>query len=240
MKISQIYEILDEIAPFCDQENWDNSGLLIGDFNNEINLVYASLDVDSELVAELAENSLLLTHHPLIFNGIKRFDFSLYPSNIIRQMISKNINLISMHTNFDKHLLNSYFVNEILGLKISKKDEFLIYADVDLSFAELANLIKTKMELKTLRATFAKEHINRIAICTGSGGDLISKVRADAFITGDLKYHQALQAKENGLNLFDIGHFESERYFGDCVAKALQKKQIEVIIKNSINPFIYI
>ena len=71
MKISEIYAILDEIAPFCDQESWDNSGLILGDFKSECERIYLSLDLDSALVENAKPNSLFITHHPLIFKGLK-------------------------------------------------------------------------------------------------------------------------------------------------------------------------
>lgn len=237
MKISEIYKFLDEIAPFASQESWDNSGLLVGSEDSEFKRVYLSLDIDSDMIDKALPNSLIIAHHPLIFKGLKSLNFSRYPSNIIAKMIQKNISLISMHTNFDKYVLNEYFVSEVLGLKITQKDEFLAYADVDMSFDELVKFIKSKMELENVRCVRAKERIKSVAVCTGSGGDLINLVKADAFLTGDLKYHQALEAKENMLNLIDIGHYESERYFGASLAKYLQNFKIEVIISDFKNPF---
>ena len=81
--------------------------------------------------------------------------------------------------------------------------------------------------------------IKRLAFCTGSGGDLIDIVKADLFLTGDLKYHQAMSAVQNNLTMLDIGHFESERYFGESLAKYLQILPIPTIISNSKNPFSY-
>lgn len=106
MKIAELYSVLDEIAPFSTQESWDNSGLVLGSPNVQAGRIYASLDVDSELLETLEPNSTLLTHHPLIFKGLKQLDLSVYPSNLIAKMIAKNISLISLHTNFDKALLN--------------------------------------------------------------------------------------------------------------------------------------
>lgn len=239
MKISEIYKILDEIAPFCSQESWDNSGLLVGSFDNEFERVYLSLDIDTELINNTHPNSLIISHHPLIFKGLKKIDTKNYPNNIIVKMLSKNISLISMHTNYDKYVLNDYFVSDILGLEISSKDGFLAYCDTDFKFNELINLVKDRLNLKDIRVVRASDQANRIAICTGSGGDLIDMVKADVFLTGDLKYHQALLAKENGLNLIDINHYESERCFGLSLAKYLQNFKIEVIITNSKNPFTY-
>ena len=91
MKIGEIYKILDEISPFASQEEWDNSGLLVGSFEASAQRVYLSLDVDDELLDEVQPNSLIITHHPLIFKGLKYLDYSLYPSSLIKEMMIKNI-----------------------------------------------------------------------------------------------------------------------------------------------------
>ena len=104
MKTGEIYEILNAAAPFCDAEAWDNSGLMLGNLDDEISKIYLSLDVTSELVREAEAGSLLVVHHPLIFSPLKSLDPRLYPANLIYEMIRKNISLIAMHTNFDKHV----------------------------------------------------------------------------------------------------------------------------------------
>lgn len=238
MTIAEIYQILDEISPFCDQESWDNSGLLLGSMDDKFSQIYTSLDCDSKMIAKIPSNSLLITHHPLIFKGLKKVD-NKFPCNILCEMIKKEIFLISMHTNFDKHCLNRYFVTEILELEVDEIDEFIIYANVNMKFVDFVKLVAKKLNLSQIRAVKSHEFIKKVAICTGSGADLINKINADCFITGDLKYHTALECYENRLSLIDIGHFESERYFGECLAKLLQKKQITAIIQSSINPFNY-
>ncbi|AQW80875.1 Nif3-like dinuclear metal center hexameric protein [Campylobacter pinnipediorum] len=239
MKIKEIYDILNQIAPFESQEKWDNSGVLIGNMQSEFERIYLSLDLDSELIDEVLPNSLIITHHPLIFRGLKNISLDAYPSSIIAKMITKNITLISMHTNYDKFVLNEYFTKDILGFDIVKKDDFLIYCDVDFKFSELVDFVKQKLDIKQIKTTFVKQDIKNVAICTGSGMDLLSMVKADVFLTGDIKYHQALEAKENGINLIDINHYESERYFGASLMKYLQNIKIKVIITNSKNPFVY-
>lgn len=239
MKIKEIYEILDNIAPFNSQENWDNSGILIGNLESEFNKIYASLDIDLNLINNLDPNSLLITHHPLIFKSFKKLDLSTYPSKILAELIKKNISLISMHTNYDKYILNEYVAKNIIGYKIKEIKDFIVFFDTNFTFEKLVLDIKKKFELKNLRAVKAKNNIKTVALCTGSGADLIQGLKADCFITGDLKYHTALECLENNLSLIDIGHFESERYFGSSLAEVLQKNKIKVIIQNSINPFTY-
>lgn len=237
MKISQIYSLLDEIAPFSSQEIWDNSGIQIGNMQTEFERIYLSLDIDSEILDEILPNSLIITHHPLIFKGLKSLNLNAYPSSLIAKLISRNISLISVHTNYDKALLNDYFVTQILGFEIARKDDFLAYCNVDMKFDELAQLVKEKMQFKQICCVKAKDEIKTIAVCTGSGMDLAENLQADTFLTGDIKYHQALQAKENRLGLIDIGHYESERYFGLSLIKYLQNFKIEVIICDFKNPF---
>ncbi len=242
MKIGEIYKILDEISPFASQEEWDNSGLLLGSFEASAECVYLSLDVDDDLLDEAQPNSLIITHHPLIFKGLKSINLDNYPSSLIAKMVAKNLSLIAMHTNYDLSHLNEYVLSEILGFTPNERDGFLLYADVNLSFDKLCERVKTKLNLSHLRICKGRKFdrnapIKRLAFCTGSGGDLIDIVKADVFLTGDLKYHQAMSAVQNNLTMLDIGHFESERYFGESLAKNLQNFAIPIIIHDLQNPF---
>ena len=239
MQLKQIYKILDELSPFELQASWDNSGLQVGEMDDEIEQVYLSLDVDSALLEEVKENSLIIVHHPLIFKGIKRLDSSIYPAKLIKKMIKKDISLIAMHTNFDTTHLNKYVATEVLGYKDITCEGHICYFDVDCSFDELSLHVKNSLGLKIIRSVGETKHIKRCAITTGSGGDLIGEVDADCYLSGDFKYHQALEAKENNLNLLDIGHFESESHFPACLSKNLINSPLKAIMTNSNNPFQY-
>jgi len=238
MKLGAIYDFLDTLSPFATQASWDNSGLLIGSRDDEVGQIYLSLDVDSALLEEVREHSLIIAHHPLIFSGIKQLNFAKYPSNLIQTMVQKKISLIAMHTNFDLSHLNAYVASK-LGFEIKESKEFVTYFDVNQSFDDLVLHVKHVLGIDHLRIVRSREWIGRCAITTGSGGDLISKIDADCFLSGDLKYHQALEAKENNLSLIDIGHFESERYFPECLANNLKNLPLKAIMSNSKNPFEY-
>ena len=240
MKIAEIYQILDEVAPFEVQESWDNSGLLLGNMDDEFDKIYASIDLDSNLIQKIEKNSLVITHHPLIFKGLKSLNPSIYPSNLIYEIIKKDIKLISMHTNFDKFVLNQFVASEILGYKITEIRDFLVFFEVNKIFDEFAKEIKQKLKISNLRVVKASEFIKIATLCTGSGADLLGSFKSDCFLTGDLKYHSALESLENRISLIDINHFESEAYFGQSLAKNLQKYNLNIIITNSINPFLYI
>ncbi|MEA3228545.1 MAG: Nif3-like dinuclear metal center hexameric protein [Campylobacterota bacterium] len=240
MKIVEIYKELDKISPFELQEPWDNSGLIVGDFNQEIETIVLSIDVDEKLIDSLDENTLLITHHPLIFKGLKEVDFSKYPSNLIHKMIRKNISNIAMHTNFDITDLNDYVVEEILGYKIVQKDGFIAYIEVDEKFEDFAKKIEKKLGLEFKKYVKCHDYVKKVAITTGSGSSLISKIDADCFLTGDIKYHDAMEAKSINLSLIDIGHYESEHFFAQILDEHLKNLGLKVIIASSENPFTYI
>ena len=239
MKLKKIYDILDKLSPFELQATWDNSGLQVGSMSDKIEQVYLTLDVDSTLLDEVKENSLIISHHPLIFKRLENLNTSLYPSKLIRRMIKRDISLVSMHTNFDITHLNRYVATEILGYKNVSSDGFICYFDVNCSFEKLTSHVKKSFNLSVVRSTGSEKMIKRCALTTGSGGDLIKEVKADCFLSGDFKYHQALEAKENNLNLLDIGHFESESCFSTCLSKNLINFPLKAIITNSKNPFAY-
>ncbi len=240
MKILEIYEYLNELSPFEIQESWDNSGLLIGDFKDDISKIALSIDVDEKLIDSLDENTLLITHHPIIFGGLKQLEFSKYPANLIQKMIKKNISNIAMHTNFDQTHLNEYVATEVLGYKISKKDGFVAYLEVDEDFDVFAKKVSKAFGLKCARTVKCAQRVKKVALTTGSGCSLMKSLDADCFLTGDVKYHDAMEAKSIKLSLIDIGHYESEYFFAKIMQKHLKILGLEVIIASSENPFTYI
>lgn len=239
MILSEIYSHLDTLSPFLLQESWDNSGLQIGDKTAEIKNVVLSLDIDEELLETVEENSLIITHHPLIFKGIKSIEYSSYPSSLIRTMVKKNISNIAMHTNFDKTHLNNFVASEILGFKITKSEEYIAYFDVNMSFDKLCEHVKKRLHLQNLRVVKTQEFIKTAALTTGSGGDFIASIDAECFLTGDMKYHQALSAKMDKIAILDIGHYESECHFTEALEPHLKNLPLKVIMSNSKNPFEY-
>ncbi len=240
MKISEIFQILNEISPFELQDKWDNSGLQLGSMDDEFEKIYLSIDVDSSLVDDLEQNSLLILHHPLIFDGLKSLNPTKFPSNIIYKLIKKDIKVISMHLNFDKTHMNKLFVSDILGYEIKECKEYECYFEVNKKFKDFAKEVAEKLSIKHLRVVKSHEHIKKAAICTGSGGSLLKDVDADCFLTGDIKYHTAVEAKENKISLIDINHYESERYFSKFLFDELKNKGLDAIIAKFNNPFSYI
>ena len=241
MKLQEIYDLLNNLSPFALQEKWDNAGLLVGSLEDEIENIYLSIDLDEELVSNANENSLIITHHPLIFAGLKKVNYDTYSTKLLRILIKKNISLISMHTNIDKTHLNKYFIENILGFNINNTQEFISTCEVNMNFDDLLKHVCSKVGLKTAKAVRCKDFIKTVAIVTGSGMSLIDEVKADCFLTGDIKYHDAMEAKARGLSLIDIRHYESERCFAPLVegllSEYLKKNKLKAIITASKNPF---
>lgn len=237
MKIKEVLSLLNKISPFELQEKWDNSGLIIGDENREIKEIVVSLDIDINLIEKAKEKTLFIVHHPLIFGKISELDFKKYPANLIEKLILKRQSLIAMHTNFDKTHLNRYVFENILNFKINIEQEFILTTNKNFKFNELISYLKEKLNLKYIRVVGKKEEINSIALTTGAGVSLLDEVNADCFLTGDIKYHDGMKALSEGKTLIDIGHYESEIFFNQIIAKELQNLNLLVIMINSQNPF---
>ncbi|WP_419765574.1 MAG: Nif3-like dinuclear metal center hexameric protein [Arcobacter sp.] len=241
MKIKDIYNYLDELSPFVLQEKWDNSGLIVGSYDDEVEKVYISIDLDEELVSNMEENSLVITHHPLIFSALKRVNYDSYATKILKVLIQKNISLIAMHTNIDKTHLNRYVGKEILGLNLENSEEYISYANVNSSFNEFCEEISKKLDIDELKFVKCSDEVKRVALVTGAGMSMISEVEADCFLTGDIKYHDAMEAKSRGISLIDIRHYESEHHFTallfSLIEKYLKKNKLTAIMANSKNPF---
>ena len=237
MKLKQILHILDEISPFENQASWDNSGLCVGDKEQEIEQIYLSLDADREVIAQMPENTLLVVHHPPIFKGLKALEEDVYPASFLLDAIKKNIAIVSMHTNYDLSHLNRFVLQEVLGYEMVREEGHLCYFHVGEDFESFAQDVAQKLGIENLTVVACHDRVEMAALCTGSGMDLAGDVQADCFLTGDIKYHDSKACYENGLSLIDIRHYESERFFATSLQKELQKKGLNGIIANSKNPF---
>ena len=237
MKLQEIYDHLDSVSPFELQEKWDNSGLIVGELSREVSQIVVALDIDEEMIESTDENTLFVVHHPLIFGGLTQLDFSKYPSNLLEKMILKKQSLIAMHTNFDQTHLNRYVFEKVLGFKTESQETFVCTAKGEWKYKELLALLKEKLGLPTLKVIGKKEVINTIALTTGAGASLMDEVEADCFLTGDIKYHDAMKAMSEALMMVDIGHYESEKYFAEIILEELKVLPLLAIISNSKNPF---
>ena len=240
MKLKDIYDYLDTISAFNTAEDWDNCGILIGDEQRDIKDIVLSIDIDEDLISSTKENSLIITHHPLIFKKLKTLNFKQYPSKLIEMILKKNISHIAMHTNFDKSHLNEYVLREVLAYEPKDtNEEFIKYFDINEDFDSFVRKVKSKLNLDFIKFVKTKDFLKTGAITTGSGASLINNVKADCFLTGDIKYHEAMEAMDLGLSLIDIEHYSSEKYFALILYPYIKTKDLNVKMASSKNPFSY-
>lgn len=237
MLLSEVVQFLDTLSPFALQEKWDNSGVNVGDLSREISQIVVSLDIDATMIENAQEGTLFVVHHPLIFGNLSALDFAKYPANLLEKMILKKQSLVAMHTNFDQTHLNRYVFEDILGFTCDTEEKFVCMAKGDWKYDQLITHIKHKLHLPVVKVVDRKEQIRSIALTTGSGASLIDEIEADCFLTGDIKYHDAMKAMNQNLMMVDIGHYESESYFAQIMAEKLKVLPLLVIIADSKNPF---
>jgi dinuclear metal center protein, YbgI/SA1388 family len=257
MIIKEIIDTLEKVFPLSNGEPWDNIGLLIGDYNAQIDKVQVSLDITENVIDYAIQNEVkfIISHHPMIFSHIKQINNRNLLGRKILKLIENKIAVYSMHTNLDssplglnEYILNLLGVEEFKVLDENPNDEevgigryFVLKNKI--SLREYADILKSKLELESIRiiTNSLDTKIGRIAIVNGSGMEYWKRaleLGIDLFITGDVKYHDGLDALERKLNIIDIGHYNSEKNFGNILKKYLEKINLDVIIYNDRDLFI--
>ncbi len=234
MKLYEIIRVIEKYAPPALAESYDNVGLLLGDKNREVSSVLFSLDVDMKVAKEAKEKGaeLIISHHPLIFHPTKSITADTALGRTILFLAENKIAVYAAHTNLDivSGGLND-LASELLGLSnTSPLDETegigvgrVGTLSVPILCEHLAKYIKNVYNLPFVRYVGdGGKPIKTIALCTGSGGDLLQKAiekGADAYITGDIKYSVARMAEESGISLIELGHYDSEIIVMDLLEK---------------------
>lgn len=213
--VKDIYNYIDSFAPFSTQAEWDNSGLLVGNENKNVNRIIFALDLTTDVIeqAKKCEADLIITHHPVIFKPVS----NVLNDSLIYKLIENNISIICAHTNYDKAVEG---VNDILCYTIDAdrfekvNDSFLNIAYFDNTYTtdEFVNHLKIRLN-GAVRYNNLDKNLNKIAVCSGSGSDYLkqaTELGCDALLSGDASHHAFLDADEMGIVLFAAGHFETE------------------------------
>lgn len=248
IKVNNIIEEMESIAPTYLKEDFDNVGLMVGDRDKEVKKVLLALDCTLKVIEEAKNENidLIITHHPLIFRKPSSITTDTLQGKKIIELIKNNISLYSSHTNLDsvENGLNHKIVS-ILGfndstiLEKNKRDDNaglgrLVSLDEEISLEELVSKIKGTLNISNLRVVKGNNKVSKIAVINGSGQDFISKavaLGADCIITGDTTYHFASDYKEMGISILDVGHFASEQIIFFNVMERLKEKfkDIEIV-----------
>jgi len=354
MKVKNLLNDLDKIAPFFLQESFDNSGIQFADLDTPITKILLSLDVTQGVLNEAIEKkaNLIIAHHPLLFSPLKQITRQKNP--LFYQVITGQINLMAMHTNYDlaEGGLNDYVAN-LLGIKkisplqrsTEKVFKFAVYVptqyadkvsqsifkagagkigkytetsfningqgtfkpmkgtnpfigkigeketvqetkietlvaerdldsvvkamksvhpyeepaydiyelktkpsygigifgeiDKEVEISKFSLEVKNRLQTRYIRLIKSNNRkIKKVALCTGAGGsllELVTRKNVDLYITGDITYHTALRAKELGLNVLDVEHFDTEKFFVEALYEQLIKFGIsqDILIKSN-------
>lgn len=231
MEIEKIVQTIEKFAPLELQESWDNSGYQIYLGDRDVKKVLLCLSVTQNVINQALEKNcdLVISHHPLFYVPLE---------------FNKNIPIYSAHTNLDKTDGGTTdTLIRVLGFnKAQKISDFLrlVSLEKEISLENFINLIKEKLNIKTLKVinNLNKQNIGKIAFCAGSGMDFLNIVqenKADVFVTGDVKYHSAL---ESNVIIIDVGHFESEIPILKTIKNLLASLNLEVVEADEKSPFI--
>lgn len=248
--VKDFYDYLDTIAPFSTQESWDNSGLLVGGFDRAVERVAVVLDLNEETLNQAIslEVDLIITHHPVIFKAQKSF----LDTSLVYRLAENGISVIATHTPFDAAeggvndvLCNLLDLTKVEILSTQECEGLLRVGFTDTTnAADFAEYVSRQLNANVRFCDGGKE-IETVAVCGGAGAEFaheIAEMGIDAFVTGDAKYHELLDAKEDGLTLIAAGHFETENPAMSILAGKLRGNfpETDIIVLSQTNPVQYL
>jgi len=261
MELDNILKIINRIAPEDLQESWDNCGIQVNDSRSkDIKRIMTCLEISDAVAAEAVEKGcdMIVTHHPLIFSGLKQVDAGSIIGNQIIELLKNGITVYSSHTAFDSAAKGT---NQDLAERLELNDIQPMVADtkyegcgmgrlgsypLPMDFEDFTDLLNEVCPDSGLRiAGRIPEYVRKVALCTGSGAefiDMAAEMGADVYITGDVKYHDARHADDLGFCVIDAGHYGTEILFAGNMAGLLYEElqdQVEIVVSESdINPFV--
>ena len=249
MTIKDLTDVIEAFAPLALQESYDNSGLIVGRPGDEVHKALLAVDVTDEVMDEAEREGcdIIITHHPIIFHPIKRFNSANMVERCVERAIRQGIALYACHTNLDSTVDGmSWRLAAMLGVG---DIEVLQPAGADqCGFGVVGNLDKpmpTKEFLHRImevtggsvvrHSDITTESVSRVAVCTGSGAFLTGEARkagADVYVTADLKYNDFM-TPDGALTVADIGHFESEYCVIEILFDILSKNFLTFAVRKS-------
>ena len=261
MKIKQVLSALERFAPLPLQESWDNAGLQVGLTEAEVSGALLCLDVNERIVDEAIAKgcNLIVSHHPLLFRGLKQITDANDVQRAVIKAIKHDIVVISMHTNMDN-------AQDGVNWKMAEKMRltavtFLAQKTVEgieagsgvigtlpepMAAADFVQHVKRRFHVECAQCNeLLRRPIRHVAICGGAGDFLLDdamKEGADAFVTGEMHYHQYF-GYEQRIQICVIGHYQSEQYTSEIFRDIIQKECQGVrtfIAETNTNPIIYL
>lgn len=249
IKVADVYEAINSVAPFNTQLDFDNSGLLVGDANADVSKVAIALDATYDTVKAAIDSNyqLLITHHPVIFSPLKR----VTTDDVCYYAIKNGLSIISAHTNLD---VANGGVNDCLASVLGLKDIQPLTDSGEIpmgrvgflnavSAQSFAAYLKSSLDCGCVKFVANVGPIKKVAICGGAGGDFILAAKqsgADAYVTGECRHHERLLAKQLGIGLFECGHFSTEQFVKNALKILMDKIGLESVVIDEKDPADYL
>lgn len=257
MIVKDIIEKLNKISPESLACAWDNVGLIVGSKEKKVSKILVVVDVRDVVVDFAIDNNIdmIVSHHPMIFSGIKNVVDTDFIGNKLIKLIKNDIAVYAMHTNFDKEgsmgieAANKLWLNNIVPLATKEDDNKGLgvlgeYSPINLK--RFSFVVKDAFNIENMKVYGdMTKMVKTVAILPGSGSDFIDlaiEKGADVLITGDISHHKGLDAVEKGLLLIDVGHYGIEKIFVDFISKYLQREveSVKIIPENKDEAFNWI
>ena len=261
---------LERFAPLPLQESWDNAGLQVGLTETEVSGALLCLDVNEKIVDEAIRKgcNLIVSHHPLLFHGLKQVSDDGYVPRCVIKAIKNDICIISMHTNMDNAIggVNFKIAEKMGATPINgqgagnkKQDELQgavckDEAKCPMVVAELAEPMSSRDFVQMVKERFnvgcamcnelLERPIRKVAICGGAGDFMLPdavKAGADAFVTGEMHYHVYFD-HEQEIQICVIGHYQSEQFTSEIFRDIINTECPGVktcIAETNTNPIVY-
>ena len=259
MKIKEVLSALERFAPLPLQEDWDNAGLQIGLTETEASGALLCLDVNEDIVDEAIAKgcNIIVSHHPLLFRGLKCISGADYVQRSVIKAIKHDICIVSMHTNMDNARGG---VNFKIAEKIGLDDVrfFAAKADEDagsgvvgvlpspMNARDFIMLVKKAFGVECAMCNeLLQRPVRKVAICGGAGDFLLPQAigeGADAFITGEMHYHVYF-GNEQKIQICVIGHYQSEQFTSEIFKSIISEACSQLPVYQaeiSTNPIIYL
>jgi dinuclear metal center YbgI/SA1388 family protein len=256
---AHIAAVIEEQAPLSYQESYDNAGFCVGHPDTVINAVLLCVDVTEAVLEEAARlgANMIVSHHPVIFSGLKKITGATCVERMVAQAIKNNVVLYAAHTNMDSAL---HGVSWAMAQQLELRDIKILLlreSPAQSGFGAVGNFpddMDVHLFLDLLKRSFAVPcvrhsallpgKVRRVAVCGGSGAFLLQDAvtaGAQCFVSADLKYHDFFNA-DGHIIMIDIGHYESEKYvlsiFYDLLTKKIPNFAVQ-ISKAGLNPVCY-
>lgn len=257
MKANDIIKIIEDFCPAKLAYPWDNVGLLCGDGNKEVKKIFVTLDANIKTIKEAIKKGadMIVSHHPILFGGIKKIDYTSPEGQMIKLLIQNDLPLFAAHTNMDTakngindRLAKMFKLKNVKVLEQHTDDENAglgRYGDLEksISFGEFIKKCKNILNTTVRVSGDFNTEIKTAAVASGSCSEVIPIAKekgADVIITGDMKYHDMINMTETGICIIDAGHYPTEICVMDIFEDILKDTDTEIIKSENTDIFKFV